>query len=70
MCLCVCTCIHPTVVGQRLGNKELLEAQFYMQPVTYQRTVGDKFFPELLVYLKTLSVAEASLHRAMGLCNE
>jgi hypothetical protein len=29
--------------------EELFDALFYMMPVSYQRKVGDQFFPELLV---------------------
>jgi hypothetical protein len=36
------TNVHATI-------KEFLDASFSMQPVLYQRKVGNLFFPELLV---------------------
>jgi hypothetical protein len=33
------------------GKEELLEASFSMQSMSYQRKVGDQFFPELFVII-------------------
>jgi hypothetical protein len=59
----VCLYVYPIVVArQRLDKsvpaatnahatiEELLDTSFYMRSVSYQRKLGDYFFPELLVY--------------------
>jgi hypothetical protein len=60
--VCVSVCVSTRIVSrQRLGKhipvatnkrkrEELLDSSFSMQSVSYQRKVGDHFFPELLVY--------------------
>jgi hypothetical protein len=58
----VCLYVYPLIVArQRLGKnvtaatnthatiEELLDASFSIRSVSYQRNVGDQFFPELLV---------------------
>jgi hypothetical protein len=57
----VCACVYPIVATQRLSKnviavthtratlEELLDVPFSMRPVSYQRTVRDYFFLELLV---------------------
>jgi hypothetical protein len=51
----------PVVARQRLGKnvnvttEELLDTSFSMRSVSYQRKLGDQFFPELLVYIILMS---------------
>jgi hypothetical protein len=57
--------VYPTVVGQWLSKNvtaetntcatvELLDPLFSVQSLSYQRKVGDLFFPELLVLIINL----------------
>jgi hypothetical protein len=51
----VCLCIPLSLLGNNLvktfpRNKKLLEASFSMRSMSYQRDVGECFFPERLVF--------------------
>jgi hypothetical protein len=51
----VCGSLYPPTIARQClsthGYEELLEALFPLQSMSYQRKVGDYFFPELFVYL-------------------
>jgi hypothetical protein len=72
----VCLYVYPPIVArQRLDKnvteannthatiKELLDASFSVWSESYQRKVGDYFFPEILVYLRENTSSQQVLFR-------